>query len=141
MAEASPSAMDNPRNIAILADIKKSLDEVCKEINWEDPPTGEEFLERYKTDMHAFVMKHIPTAHITESINKTGWPDLAVLYFLADQGCELNSIHDLKEITMNWSYDEETREIKMALLPIFDKPQRRIIIEIEVKKEGTADDE
>lgn len=109
-----------------LEELKRKIQESCKDYKF----ISEETLENYKNNVTDMIKHYFPDLKITEEINKTNWPDIAVVHFLRNKGLDIISIKDLEEVTQEWKYDRDSRILYMSMNPKLKEPTSRFIIPI-----------
>ena len=119
-------------NQQILNRIKDEVSNICKTYKFDF--NDDVNLDRYKTEIKNMIMKNYPCDTITSDINKTGWPDACIIYILQSQGCEIESIQDLTEVTQSWEYDKETKIAHLHTYPVFRLKSVRVELTMDVSK-------
>lgn len=104
-------------NIRLLNDIKNKVQDVCKTYKYEFK--DDKNLHSFKTSMIDSIINASQNRLITKEINKTEMPDDCILLILRNQGCEINSIYDLIEVSQEWKYDEDKKIIHLYTHPTF----------------------
>ena len=84
---------------------------------WADHETLREW--KYKV-LEIVQAAPIRNTTITHHINKTGWPDICILWMLKQKGYELLAIQEITEVTLTWEIVPIENILKPNLSVTFD---------------------
>lgn len=149
------SALNDPAVQQVLAKIKESVEEATKGFlhDWDSKTKEERFEEDYKNyrdGLEALISKYFVDdyAKITPEINKTNWPDKAIINLLNIRnqewdedsgewiiiGPQIESIDDLISISMEWYCEPDKKIVGMKLIPIYRNLITQIVIDIDLNR-------